>query len=647
MFCFDLISRKAIYIRMITLFAIVLILIPVIASAAVITVRSARDELNEDGDCSLREAIASANQDRSFDNCEAGNGADIIEFAPREVPRLFILMRAGIDNDSGTFGDLDITDDLTIMGRGEAETIIQLGADRTSIERVFDIIPAAGQTISVTLANLTLTVADNLSGQTDHGYGIRNRAGGILRLEQVTIRDLQSNAAGDGVVFNEGDLTLDQSSLINNLGGESGGIVNLGTLNVLRSRILGNTGPMGGGIHNASIAIIQSSTLAGNDSNRGGAIFNMPPGVMVIENSTLSGNQSEGAGAIDNQHVLTVRHSTITDNTSNLDTGGIRSDSVVRLSHTILAGNTAAVLPQMDCNGADITSLGYNLSGVGCPNTGMGDQMVSGDLVLTAILEPLQDNGGPTPTHALQSGSLAIDAGGVDCPPPGVDQRGAPRPSDGDGDGLPACDIGAFEADPVASDQPLLLVSGRANIGSAGLDRAVVRGCGVSDPGNLPPFAPIPPGVTTVRLTAMGNVVLNDDASPLGPDGEVVGETSYTGPDGIGGLITERRGFLAGIFATNSPPTLPAPPPITVTGQEQTQSMIMSPPLQPYNLFYIGDGLTTAGQTLVVQIPPGSTRLYLGVVDACAGEAQLGSYDDNSGTWTVNVEFVSNTTSGN
>ncbi len=663
LFCFSHISRQSLYFSLTAIFVIILLLIPVMTFSATITVRSRNDEINEDGDCSLREAIASANQDQSVDDCEAGNGADIIEFAPRQEPRRFRLFRGGINDDTGASGDLDITDDLTIMGLGEEETIIQLEADRESVERIFDIVVPEGQTIFVTIANLTLTVSDSQRGQGDHGDGIRNQAGGVLRLEQVTIRDLQSDAVDGGTVLNEGGLTLDQCTIVNNHGGSSGGILNTGTLDVMQSRIAGNIGSMGGGIlnrnrltvdastvsdnrapggsgggiYNESIAIVRSSALAGNLSNRGGAIFNQ--GVMVIENTTLSGNESEGAGGIDNQNVLTIRHSTMTDNTGNMDTGGIRSDGVVELFHTIVAGNTADV-PETDCSGTGIMSQGYNLVGMGCPNNGVSDRTISGDLVMTTVLGPLQDNGGPTVTHALQPDSVAIDAGGMDCPPPDVDQRGLPRPSDGNGDGLPICDIGAFEADPIPTADQLLLVSARANIGSAGLDRAVVTGCGESDPGHLPPHAPIPEGATAVRLMAMGEVILNDLTAPLMPDGEVVGEMTYTGPDGIGGLTTERRGFLAGIFAPDAPPSLPAPPPLIVTGQEQVQAMLTSPPLQLYNLFYIGDGQTLAGQTLVVEIPPEATRLYLGVVDACDGEPQLGSYNDNRGNWIAEIEFV-------
>jgi hypothetical protein len=53
-------------------------------------------------------------------------------------------------------------------------------------------------------------------------------------------------------------------------------------------------------------------------------------------------------------------------------------------------------------------------------------------------LGPLADNGGPTETHALRPGSVAISAA-VDCPPPDTDQRGVPRPQGA------ACDTGAYE----------------------------------------------------------------------------------------------------------------------------------------------------------------------------------------------------------
>jgi hypothetical protein len=77
---------------------------------------------------------------------------------------------------------------------------------------------------------------------------------------------------------------------------------------------------------------------------------------------------------------------------------------------------------------------------------------------LPDILDPvLALHGGTTQTHALVPGSPAIDAGGPVCrnadgDPLTTDQRGQPRPVDGDGDGTAACDIGAVEFFPVVND---------------------------------------------------------------------------------------------------------------------------------------------------------------------------------------------------
>ncbi|HET9484940.1 MAG TPA: choice-of-anchor Q domain-containing protein, partial [Xanthomonadales bacterium] len=61
------------------------------------------------------------------------------------------------------------------------------------------------------------------------------------------------------------------------------------------------------------------------------------------------------------------------------------------------------------------------------------------------------DNGGPTPTRALVTTGNEVDRGAPDCKRTlsgstlEVDQRGEPRPADGDGDGNARCDKGAHE----------------------------------------------------------------------------------------------------------------------------------------------------------------------------------------------------------
>jgi CSLREA domain-containing protein len=107
-------TNQSTYLRLLltTMLALGLIFsAPRVAWAATITVTTTDDELNADGDCSLREAVAAANNDMATDACPAGNGADSIT-----VP-------------AGTYGfttaaELLITEDLTIVGAGRGATII-------------------------------------------------------------------------------------------------------------------------------------------------------------------------------------------------------------------------------------------------------------------------------------------------------------------------------------------------------------------------------------------------------------------------------------------------------------------------------------------------------------------------------------------
>jgi hypothetical protein len=91
-----------------------------------------------------------------------------------------------------------------------------------------------------------------------------------------------------------------------------------------------------------------------------------------------------------------------------------------------------------------MTSKGYNLSSDStCNFSGAGDLNNT-----NPMLGPLQNNGGPTATMALLSGSPAIDAGNPTGCTDGqghllkTDQRGRPRP---DTEDISGCDMGAYE----------------------------------------------------------------------------------------------------------------------------------------------------------------------------------------------------------
>lgn len=206
----------------------------------------------------------------------------------------------------------------------------------------------------------------------------------------------------------------------------------------------------------------------------GGAIAVTGNGVLNMSNTTVSGNVADdhaGAIVIDSgSAVANITNSTITGNSSNTGlSGGLRNLGTVNLRSSIVAGNTNAsmvgYIPNLD--GA-YTSQGYNV--IGTLGSAPGNpvfiaQPTDQTNVTNAQLNlgPLAANGGPTPTHALGAGSVAIDKGHSSGAT--ADQRGLTRPCDlaavanaAGGDGG---DAGAFEvqgtcgvpaAPPVAGD---------------------------------------------------------------------------------------------------------------------------------------------------------------------------------------------------
>jgi uncharacterized repeat protein (TIGR01451 family)/CSLREA domain-containing protein len=289
--------------------------------------------------------------------------------------------------------------------------------------------------------------------------------------------DVHRNVAGNFRIFvisNDRIVNLAGLTLSNgDVGGDTGGgIRNLGTLKITNCAITGNHANGGGGIDNYDTLTMTGSTLSGNSANfDGGGLYHFASNgtsgnaTATLTNCTISGN-SGGAGfssAIsiigDNgvTALVTLTNCTVTANTGGASAiasfnVGAATAVTTQLKNTLVAGNSGANF-DIPAN-TTLTSQGNNLDSDGTSGFTNG---VNGDVVgtvgtpINALLAPLGNYGGPTPTHALLPGSPAINAGNNcvltnSCASNNLgfnlttDQRGIARPQQ------TTVDIGAFES---------------------------------------------------------------------------------------------------------------------------------------------------------------------------------------------------------
>ncbi|MCC6466424.1 MAG: right-handed parallel beta-helix repeat-containing protein [Planctomycetes bacterium] len=229
------------------------------------------------------------------------------------------------------------------------------------------------------------------------------------------------------------DSTGQASSLAN-----AGGVYLGTTANLLDSRITGcaslaGTTPANGGGFLFSAAQALSVQRCTVDGNSGGGAHVQNATTATLTNCTLSGNSGGlGAGLLCESSVVSVTFSTVTANTATgTNTGGVhRASGSVTLQGCIVAANTTATgAPDI---GGTVSNGGNNLVGVqdgaaAFVNGVNGCKVGSAATPLNPQLAALANNGGRTPTHALQPASPAVDAGGS-TGVPATDQREAPRP---------------------------------------------------------------------------------------------------------------------------------------------------------------------------------------------------------------------------
>lgn len=340
------------------------------------------DDNYDAGEFSLRETLTIAN---------AQPGSETIGFDTTGT----ITLNSG----------LEITDSVSIEGPGAGD--LAVSGDNTT--RVLFISNSDASFIDVSISGLTIT-----------GGNTTGRGAGIENLENLTLRDFSArdnNGTGDGggLRHDDGALTVLNSTFADNSAGQGGGIaVGSGTAQIINSTFSGNASTLFGG----GILVFTGST--------------------TIRNSTFVGNRSDSDG-----------------NDSGDSGGGIDvNPGTTTLHNNIVAGNFSGTgTTPADLFGSYLAGSSFNLIGAagsaGNLTNGNNGNIVgnagTGTITTSTILETtLANNGGPTQTHALVPGSLALDAGdnsaAVDSAGDALttDQRGFLRP-------VGTVDIGAVE----------------------------------------------------------------------------------------------------------------------------------------------------------------------------------------------------------
>jgi hypothetical protein len=314
-------------------------------------------------------------------------------------------------------------------------------------------------------------------------------------------------------------LTIANGSVPNLLGG---GILNSGDLTLESVAVNGNSASGGGGIYNSPpandpfVLRIHNSTISGNTAGNGGAgfgggIYNQE-GIVVMTNSTISGNtiHGYGGGVYNKTGELNLVHCTISGNSADVNNGGVFADNfgTVTAENTIIAGNTRGS-DQSDFNGT-LNSRGFNLIG-NSSGTVITGNTTGNQLNVDPKLGPLQENGGPTRTHALLSGSPAIDKGKSFSL--FTDQRGSTRPVDTPviANADDGSDIGAYE---VQGDQLVgcgdVVVRNNNDGGQGSLRAVIANACA----GSTITFAANVRGKITLMS---GELLLNKNLTINGP----------------------------------------------------------------------------------------------------------------------------------
>jgi predicted outer membrane repeat protein len=379
--------------------------------------------------CTLRAAVMEAN---------AQGGSHTILLASGT----YVLTRSGIGEDAALDGDLDITADIHIVN-GTNNPPVVFGSHG---DRIFDV--RSGATLSLTNVNVAGGYANDVGNV--HGGAFRVVPGATLNLDRVVVSGNIANIGG--AIYSDGAVTIVDSEFFGNAVTDAhtllqfvngAAILSRGTLSIERSSFHSNgliPGADGFNFITTSYAI---HARDGGPANPSLSIVN----TTIAENAT-NGLQSERVP-------LNLQMSTIANNGQRglrfmPDIGNLASNQLT-IARSVVANHGGT-----DCNGLapdtwnDLTNRWNASSDSSCGFSGSSDHQN----IPYPFFGPLATYGGRTPVLMPRPESALVDGGSLVCSPSCVDQRGKPRPVDGNLDGNVRSDIGAVEYDPDSDPIP-------------------------------------------------------------------------------------------------------------------------------------------------------------------------------------------------
>lgn len=339
------------------------------------TVANLLADRGADGFISLREAIIASNNTAGADGIFLASGT-------------YVSSILGAGENAAVTGDLDLRDDVTIVGASADTTMIR--------------------------------------GLSDRVFHVQNNA--TARFVGVTITLGAGTGDGAGVFVAGGSTAVISESVIsgNGTSGSGGGIANDGTIWLDQVLISGNGSTEAAGIENPGTAYVFNSLVEGNGASSTGGGIQSKDGTSILElvNVTISGNSASTGGGANLANQAILRNVTIFGNGQ----GIVVSGGTVSISNSIIYSNSTH-----DVFGT-VNSLSNNIVG---NTTGSSGWAIGDQLNVDPVIGVLADNGGFTRTHALQFASPAINAGSSTNAPL-IDQRGYLRY-------VGAIDVGSFE----------------------------------------------------------------------------------------------------------------------------------------------------------------------------------------------------------